>query len=62
MIEPGSTFLLIAFYLVCIMAALVSVRLVYKVIWRAASMVLGLTICVFAAIYAWGLIAVLIAL
>ena len=62
MIEPGSAFLLIAFYLVCVMAACVSVRLVYKWMWRVASTVLCVTICIVAAIYAWGLVAVLLAL
>jgi len=62
MIEPGTTFLLIAFYLICIIAASVSVRLVYKLMWRVASTVLCVTICIFAAIYAWGLVAVLLAL
>lgn len=62
MIEPTSVFLFIALYLVCVMAARVSVRTFYKRMWSVAAFILGTCICIAVAIYLVGYIAVVFAL
>jgi len=62
MIEPTSVFLFIAFYLVCVMAARVSVRPFYKRIWGVAAFILGTCICIAVTIYLVGYLAVVLAI
>ena len=62
MIEPTSAFLFIAFYLGCVMASRVSVRPFYKRMWSAAAIVLGIGICIAAAVYLVGYIGVMLAI
>ncbi len=62
MISSGTAFLIVLFYLFCLLAARVSVRRFYKRMWTVAATLLGVSICFAATIYLVSYFAVLIAI